>query len=243
MVFPFRVVYTVYCIITFVALFLILFPFFLLLSLFGEKGRKGNWLLIRIWSYVWFFLIVIPVRIIHDNNFDKKKKYIIVANHTSYLDTAMIFRSIPFYAKPLAKAELAKIPLFGFLYKQLAVTVDRGNDKSKRRSVHLLKRHLKREGSIFIFPEGTFNESDEPLKEFYDGAFRIAMETETSILPVIFPDTKKRMHYSSIFSLNPGICRAIFLPAIPASEFPHHTIKSLKELIKSAMVEALLAVE
>lgn len=234
-----RIFYSIYCIVTFLALFLILFPVFLLCSLFGNKGRKAIWWLVRFWSYVWFFVIAMPIRISGAKNFDRKRKYIIVANHISYLDTAMIFRSIPFYAKPLAKAELAKIPLFGFLYRQLAVMVYRDNDKSKSKSVHLLKNHLRREGSIFIFPEGAFNETGELLKEFYDGAFKIAVETQTPLLPVIFPDTHKRMHYKSILSFNPGINRCVFLPIVEIDSYVMSDVKKLKEEVRAMMLQAL----
>ncbi len=216
-----------------------LFPLILIFSLFGDKGKQANWFLIRIWSIIWFFLIGIVSRVEGLEYVDKSKSYIIVANHISYLDTAMIFRCIPFYAKPLAKAELGKIPLFGFLYKQLAVMVYRDDDKSKSQSIQALKQHLNQKGSIFIFPEGTFNETEAPLKSFYDGAFRIAKETHTPILPIVFPDTKKRMHFSSIFSFKPGLSRAIFLPEIPLDIIENSDVIYLKETVKQRMEHAL----
>ena len=49
-----------------------------------------------------------------------------------------------------------------------------------------------------VFPEGTFNMTTQPLKEFYDGAFRVAIETQTPVKPVLFLDAYSRMHYESI---------------------------------------------
>lgn len=232
-----RIVYSLYCITTFVIFFLLLFPAFLFLSLFGQWGQKVSWRVIRAWSYAWFFIMGMQVKIIYKARPDKRKQYIIVANHIAYLDTAMIFRTIPFYAKPLAKAELAKIPLFGFLYKQLAVLVQRDDDKSKTRSVNQLKHYLESGGSIFIFPEGAFNETEEPLQSFYDGAFRLAMETNTPVLPVIFPDTKQRMHYSSIFKFSPGITRSIFLPEVHPENYARSDIKGLKAKVRCVMYD------
>src|SRR5690554_6428577 len=122
-----RYLYAVYCVITFGILFLICFPFFLFFSLFGDKGRKVIWYIIKIWGYIWFFISGFRVKTIYPTTFNPDKSYIIVANHHSYLDTAMIFRCMPFQVKPLAKKELAKIPLFGFLYKQMTVLVDRND--------------------------------------------------------------------------------------------------------------------
>jgi len=235
-----RYLYSVYCIITFAVLFLLFLPFFVLLGFFGEKGRKVSWRLIRIWGFVWLFLIAMPVRIHYRaGKPDTGKNYIVVANHLSYLDTAMIFRAIPFYAKPLAKAELAKIPLFGLLYKQVTVLVQRDNKDSKNKSIKQLKEHLEHSGSIFIFPEGAFNETEAPLMHFYDGAFRIAKETHIPILPVLFPDTKKRLHYSSVFSFKPGISRAVFLPEISAAEIAILDVAQLKERVRNSMLAAL----
>ena len=70
--------------------------------------------------------------------------------------------------------------------------------------MRLMWRMLKKECSIIIFPEGTFNETEAPLKEFYDGAFRLAINTQTEIWPVLFPDTVDRWHFSHWWKLWPG---------------------------------------
>lgn len=235
-----RYLYSVYCICTFAALFLLLLPVFIFLGFFGEKGRKISWRLLRLWGFVWLFLIGMSVRVHYRSGKPASgKNYIVIANHVSYLDTVMIFRAIPFYAKPLAKAELAKIPLFGLLYKQIAVLVQRDNKESKNKSIQALKKHLEHSGSIFIFPEGTFNETEAPLAHFYDGAFRIAKETHTPILPVLFPDTKKRLHYSSVFSFKPGVSRAVFLSEISVEEIAALDVAQLKERVRNNMLAVL----
>jgi 1-acyl-sn-glycerol-3-phosphate acyltransferase len=175
---------------------------------------------------------------------DRKKQYIVIANHWSYLDTAMIFRAIPFYARPLAKYELSKIPLFGFLYKTMAIIVDRENPESRLKSLHLLKHTIEAEKtSIFIFPEGTFNETNEPLKSFYDGAFRIAIETQTPILPVLFPDTRKRWHYRSFWAWSAGISRAVFLPEIDVRNYSTNDVAALRDKTHQAMWRAMLDID
>ena len=120
----------------------------------------------------------------------------------------------------------------------MAVLVDRSDTKSKSRSMQMLRRSLQREGSIFIFPEGTFNETGEPLKSFYDGAFRLALKTNTPVLPVIFPDTYKRWHYSSFWSWNAGINRAVFLPEVDITEFQPNDVQGLKQKVFDMMWKA-----
>jgi 1-acyl-sn-glycerol-3-phosphate acyltransferase len=98
---------------------------------------------------------------------------------------------------------------------------------------------LKKESSILIFPEGTFNETDQPLKTFYDGAFRIAIRSQTPIVPVIFPDTVHRWHYSGWWKLWPGRNRAIFLSAIPVEGLTLNELPELKQQVYSRMEEEL----
>ncbi|RYZ34359.1 MAG: 1-acyl-sn-glycerol-3-phosphate acyltransferase [Sphingobacteriales bacterium] len=238
-----RYLYVIWSITTFIIFFLVLFPVFLFLSLFGAWGRKAIWQVIRAWSYVWFFIIGMPAPRIYRQKPVRGRNYIVVANHVSYIDTPLIFRTIPFYVRPLAKAELAKIPLFGFLYRQVAVLVDRSDGKSKAKSVQMLRRTLQREGSIFIFPEGTFNETNEPMKFFYDGAFRLALRTNTPILPVIFPDTIKRWHYSSLWKWSPGKNRAVFLPEVSIAEFEPNDIAGLKKKVFDLMTVAKMELD
>lgn len=235
-----RYLYVLYVVTAFVVLFLLLFPFFLLLSFLGIRGRKLIWQLIRGWSYLWFFMIGMPVRRIWKQEPVRGKHYIVVANHASYLDTALIFRVIPFYVRPLAKKELVRIPLFGFLYRQMAVLVDRDNPKSRLKSVQHLRRTLQREGSIFIFPEGAFNETTQPLASFYNGAFRLALHTGTPILPVLFPDTAKRWSPGGFWKWTPGTNRAVFLPEVSVVGLGKDDVELLKNKVRQLMQEALL---
>ena len=85
-------------------------------------------------------------------------------------------------------------------------------------------------------PEGTFNMTDKPLKEFYNGAFKIAVETKTPIQPVLFLDAYDRLNYQSIFSLTPGKSRAVFLKEIA----PGNDMSILKQKVYNEMETALL---
>jgi len=232
--------YVSYAVLVFALLFLILFPLFLLLGWMGKWGRKMIWRMIQLWSYAWFFLIGMPVKRVYHQRPRKDNNYVVVANHVSYLDTPMIFRAIPFFVRPLAKSELARIPLFGYLYRQMAVLVERNNPRSRQKSVHDLRRTLQREGSVFIFPEGSFNQTEEPLKSFYDGAFRLAISTGVPILPVVFPDTIRRWHYKSFWAWTPGRSRAVFLPEVSVAHLNKSDITRLKAQVHQMMTEELL---
>ena len=144
------------------------------------------------------------------------------------------------HIRVLGKAEMSKIPIFGFIYKSVVVTVDRSDAEHRSRSVKILKAALKKNISVVMAPEGTFNMGHTPLKDFYDGAFRIAIDTQTPIKPVLFLDTYERLHYKSIFSLSPGKSRAIYLAEIPAEGLTSIDTSTLKLQVFTAMEQGLL---
>ncbi len=238
---PFRILYLVYACVLFVAIMILVVPIVMVASLFG-KIRGGNFIykVCMAWGDIWFFLIGIRCRNLYEAPHDKSRHFIFVANHISYLDAPAIVKVIRQPTRVLGKVEMAKIPIFGYIYRNAVVTVDRSSPENRSRSVQILKRTVEKGISIFIFPEGTFNMGTTALKDFYDGAFRIAIETQTPIKPVLFLDTFDRMHYSSIFSLSPGINRAVFLDEIAVDGYTINELDHLKKLVYDRMQERLI---
>jgi len=231
--------YTSFVVITFVISILAAFPVFAIISTGNNtRARKAIYSIIRLWSIGWLWLIGMPVRI--SGKRPPEGRYIVVANHISYLDTLVIFPAIPGYFRALGKKEISRIPVIGFIYKQVVIMVDRNNIHSRARSMRLLWRVLHHEGNIIIFPEGTFNETGKPLKAFYDGAFRLAINTQTPIFPVIFPDTINRWHYSAWWKLWPGRNRAVYLQPIEVSGLTMKSLPMLKEQVYTAMETELM---
>jgi 1-acyl-sn-glycerol-3-phosphate acyltransferase len=64
---------------------------------------------------------------------------------------------------------MGKVPVFGFIYRKATVMVQRGSTEARAKSVMQLTSVLRKNISIVIAPEGTFNLTHKPLKEFYDG--------------------------------------------------------------------------
>lgn len=239
---PFRIIYVSYAVLWFVLLMLLIFPFIFIASLWGRiKGGNFIYHILRIWSGVWFFLVGIRHKNMYQSKPDPKKQYIFVINHRSNLDAAILVETIRQPFRPLGKVEISKVPVFGFIYRTVVVMVDRNDAGNRAKSLRNLKSVLKKGISIMIFPEGTFNETDQPLKSFYDGAFRIAIETQTPIQPVLFLDSFKRFKYHHLFSLNPGPSRSLFLDPIPVDGLTLADAKSLKERVFRIMEENLVS--
>lgn len=221
---------------------LLIFPLVIVASFFG-RVRGGNMVydLCRFWADAVLFFWGIP----HRNYYDAPKAtghaVVFVFNHISYIDIPIlmkIFRKQPI--RILGKAELAKVPVFGFIYRNAVIAVDRSSSENRARSLREMKKMLNRNIPIVIAPEGTFNTTHKPLKDFYDGAFRIAIETNTNIQPVIIRDGYDRLSYESIFSLNPGKSRAHYLPEVSTEGLDIEDIGELKSKIYNQMEDALI---
>ena len=238
---PFQIIYCIYALTVFVALMIIIFPFVLTASFFGRiKGGNAVYRLCMFWSDCWFPLVGIIHKNIYESDEPKDQQFIYVANHIAYIDAALIVKTLRQPIRPLGKAEMSKIPVFGYIYKNVIVLVDRSSAEARARSVRQLKAVLRKNISIFIFPEGTFNTTGKPLKDFYDGAFRIAIETQTPIRPVLFLDAYDRLNYHSIFSFNPGRSRSVFLEPVPVDGYTMHDVQLLKQQVYDIMESKLL---
>ncbi len=193
-----------------------------------------------LWADIWFFLIFIWHKKIYEAPHDKKKAYIFVTNHISYLDSAMIPKAYRQPIRPLGKVEMSKVPVFGFIYRNAIVTVDRSSPTNRAKSVLVLKSLIKKGISVLVFPEGTFNMGTTPLKDFYDGAFRLAIETQTPIKPVLFLDAYRRMPYESLFRMTPGQSRILYLDEISVTRYVAADLEKLKQEIYNTMKEKLM---
>ena len=239
---PLHWIYVIYALITFVLIMLLIFPFVVLASFMG-RIRGGNTILrlCTFWADSWFFLTGILYKKIEESPVDlQDRQFIFVTNHISYLDSALLVKTHRKPFRPLAKAEMGKIPIFGLIYRNATVTVDRTDSSNRANSVRILKSIIGKGISVLVFPEGTFNTTGKPLKSFYDGAFRLAIETQTPVRPVLFLDTYSRMNYKSIFSLNPGRCRVVYMEEIPVSGLQLKDVEKLKQEVYSKMEERLI---
>ena len=230
--------FSIYVMITFIAVMLFIFPFVIFASLFGRftGGNIAN-KLCSVWAIVGTFLWLMPNTTYNRKYKINKTAVIYVLNHNSYMDIPLMMKI--FYninIRVLGKAELGKVPIFGFIYKRACIMVDRSSDEARAKSIERLKEMLAKNISVAIYPEGTFNMSNAPLKEFYNGAFKIAVETQTPIQPVLLLNALDRLHYNSIFSFTPGRTKAVFL-----EEFlPGNDVSLLKEKVYNAMETGLI---
>lgn len=193
-----QVIFTIYSIILFFTLLLILGLFIVVPVSISPAGGKISFFFIRIWGRVWSFGSGIRFEF-HDRDLiDRNQPYIYIFNHTSYLDAAIIPLAIPQQVRALGKKELSKIPFFGWVVGKVAIWVDRTDSESRRKSIDQLVTFLHQGISAVVAPEGTRNASDVLLLPFKSGAFRLAEETGIPILPIAVIGANKVMKKGSL---------------------------------------------
>ena len=222
--------------VSFVVTFLIFFLPSMLSHLFKDE-KKGQAFFIAVsrwWMNIWLVLVGCPVKIRGRENFKPGENYIVVFNHNTLLDVPLSAPYVPGANKTIAKASFAKVPLFGWFYQKGSVLVDRKNEQSRIRSYEAMKTVLDKGMHMCIYPEGTRNRTNEPLKQFYDGAFKLATDTKKEIVPCIITGTKKAMPVNKFFYLLPVRLQMHFLPAISSENIG---VKELKEKVFGIMKE------
>ncbi|HEY0655912.1 MAG TPA: lysophospholipid acyltransferase family protein [Chryseosolibacter sp.] len=237
----FSTLYKVWVFLVFTVFMILFLPGLVLPFFFGMKAGRVGYFFLYIWSWIFSQLTFIRYKFYGTENFRKGQSYIYVSNHTSFLDLPGIRMIIPGQFRPLAKKELKKIPIFGWIAQAATIIVDRSSPESRKKSIDRLKAALKAGISILIFVEGTQNRTKEILQPFHDGAFRIAVDTQEPLLPMVVVGAGKLMPPGTI-NLKPGLIRiyvgkeisTVGLTSKEVPELKAKTFEVMKQLIESA---------
>ena len=190
----------------------------------------------RAWMKFFFVFTGVRRKITGRSNFKKAENYIVVCNHNSFMDVPLSSPGIPVANKTIAKTEMAKIPLFGTIYKRGSVLVNRKSEESRRQSFSKMKEVLGMGLTMCIYPEGTRNKTSAPLQKFHDGAFRLAVESGKEIIPAVIFGTKKVLPRKT-FYFWPHPVEMHFLPAVPVK---NKSTQELKEEVFTIMEDFIL---
>ncbi|GAA4831139.1 lysophospholipid acyltransferase family protein [Algivirga pacifica] len=138
------------------------------------------------WANSWliYILIGIPVKIVRTKPLCRTQQYIYCANHTSYLDTPVLATIANRFMVFLGKDDLAKPPLFGWMFRNLHIPVYRGKRGNWELVFKAAGEAILRGHSLGVFPEGTMNKKPPMPARFKKGAFLIAIQHQVPIVPV-----------------------------------------------------------
>ncbi len=232
-----RYIYTIWAVFWLAFTFLLCYPLMFIGALHSAVHRLTH-IMNKVWAFTFFRGV---------GFFDKKIGFtkikgpvVYCANHTSYLDIPLLFRTIPGFFMIIGKSELAKVPLFGFVFSRVYITVNRKNAKDAHDSYKKCIHAIEKGRSIVFFPEGTIPRDIAPkLGKFKEGCFRLAIEKKVPLVPValpynwrIFPDYGDRL----LTLIRP---LAIFSTPIQTKELDATQIQALSEISKNIIEEEI----
>ena len=188
----------------------------------------------QLWMGLFLFLSGCTFSIKGKEVFKGLENAIVVCNHNSLIDIPLSTPFLPRANKTIAKKSFVYVPLFGWIYQFATVIVDRKDHHSRKASFDKMVNVLHNGLDMLIYPEGTRNRTDAPLKSFYDGAFKLSIDTQKPIIPVVLLNTKKILPARPILYFRPGkIHMHILTPIYPQG----HTKDSLKQTVYDIMAK------
>lgn len=207
----------------------------LLVTTWREEWYPTFFKIARAWGKTILFVMGFKTKALFEQEIRYRESYMFCANHTSMIDIMLMLSVVKTPFVFVGKAELSKIPIFGFFYKRTCILVDRNNPSSRRAVFAEAERKLKKGLSVCIFPEGKVPEDESVvLDEFKNGAFVLAIDHNIPVVPMSFYDCKKRFSYT-FFSGSPGKLRVKVHPFV---ETVHEEVSS-KNRIKKEVRETI----
>tara|TARA_B100001758_G_scaffold105218_1_gene90135 strand:- start:54812 stop:55570 length:759 start_codon:yes stop_codon:yes gene_type:complete len=198
--------------------------------------------LTRYWSKATLILSFLFPRVEWEEKIDKNKNYIFCPNHVSTLDIPLILAILPVPLQYIGKAEIAKLPLFGYFYKNNSVIVNRENKRDSYSAYVKAGERLNKGLSMCIFPEGGIPKSNVLLKKFKNGPFRLAIEQNITIIPITLSNNKK-LFPQEYFKGRPGIAKVKVHKAIHLKNLEEKAIENLNKLVYNTIFVELKSYE
>jgi 1-acyl-sn-glycerol-3-phosphate acyltransferase len=151
-------------------------------SLFTKRGYFAHWCA-RAWS--WLILKTTGIRVVVEGleRIEPDRTYVFVSNHQSIYDIPVLFASLPYQLRIIAKSSLGNFPFLGWHLRRTGhMLVDRRNPD--RVAVFRWASRLTSNGlSLIVFPEGT-RSRDGRVGRFKGGSFHVALQAELPIVPL-----------------------------------------------------------
>lgn len=219
---------------------LLVFPlYYYLLSVRSLRNDNRAHQLNRIWAQTILMICGIRVEVTGRHHLQKGGPFVYVPNHNSYLDIPVCYLAFPGSFRFIGKKELNKVPLFGWMYERLYITVNRSSKMDSYRSFVRAAEKLRDGISMVIYPEGTIASHKKVLSKFKDGAFKVALETKSPLVPVSIIFSDRVLPEDGMFSIYPGKIQVIIHEPIPTQNLTENELEDLKNKVQQILFNTL----
>jgi len=215
----------------------VFFAVLAILSSFISKSGNAPHLVARIWARCLLLVSTIKVSVKGYQNINLKKPCIYMSNHLSNFDIPVLLANLPAQFRWLAKAELFKIPIFGYAMQRAGyISIDRSDRKSAIESLKRAATSVRDGTSIMIFPEGTRSQ-EHAIQSFKKGGFVLAVDSGVPIVPIVINGTWDIMSKDRILIRSGNVVLNIAEP-IETSVYERKTKDDLMKKVRQVIIES-----
>lgn len=236
-----RYLYSIWAALLFILLMWLAVPFFFISSFFDTKTAAricigyNRW-----WMYTWGYLTGNSFRTVDADYIQPNSAYVFVFNHVSAADAVVANACIPIPFMPMAKKEILKIPVMGYLFSKISIMVDRSSAENRKHSLEKMKENARNGISVMVFPEGTRNKDlSKPLGDFKAGAFITAIDAQLPIAPFVVVGGRHLLTNEKL-PIRPTTFTAYYAPPIPTQGLTAADVDGLKAQTYALMEQLLI---
>ncbi|WP_164108870.1 MULTISPECIES: lysophospholipid acyltransferase family protein [Sphingobacterium] len=217
--------------------FILLFPLLYILTRNPDRYYSTIASLRRIISVLGTTFSGIFFKIEYESCIDWSKPYVICPNHTSILDITGITFMCPQSFSFMGKIELLRNPVTRIFFRSIDIVVDRKSKISAYKAFKKADYLIKTGKSIVIFPEGKIDDEYPPrLHEFKSGSFKLAVDNQVQILPVVIQDAWQTLwDNGEKFGSKPGIIHIQVLAPIDTKNITSVQADEIQSLVYDKM--------
>jgi len=200
-------------------------------TLFDSSGDVSHQCA-RTWSWLILKTSGVRVRVDGLERLDPASSYVFAANHQSLYDIPIVFASLPFQVRIIAKASLGKIPFLGWhLLRAGHVLVDRSNPGAG--VVKRMSRLVSQGHSLIVFPEGT-RSADGTVGRFKGGSFVIALQSKMPVVPITISGSRSVMTKGQL-TVRPGDVSLTVHEPIETAFIPRDAVRDFADRVRATV--------
>lgn len=191
----------------------------------------------KIWTPVALFLMGAKVKIKGAENIKPNHPYIVMSNHTSYLDIPALLKSVPLRLHFIAKKELKVIPFLGwYLMLSDTILIDRKNTTKAKESLSKAAQLINKGRHVAMYPEGTTSKTGK-LNSLKKGGFYLAEDAKAYIIPVHIKGTYDIWPSANKLKIKPGNIEVVIGKPIAPEELNALPMDQRTELVRQKILE------
>jgi 1-acyl-sn-glycerol-3-phosphate acyltransferase len=182
----------------------------------------------------------IGVHVSGEENLRRARPCVFVVNHQSMLDVPILSGIFPEATVLVAKKELRKLPLFGWIYEVTGnILIDRTNNPTAVQQLREAEAAIRERGvSVWIFPEGTRGRVPGELLPFKKGAFHLAIAAGVPIVPIVVSPVRQLFDSGRRF-FQRGTVEIRVMDPIPTSGLSEQDVSRLAADVRARMTATL----